>query len=73
MTRTSETVPVLTQYNSRQTRSKFVTTGRTREYTQKHTGGAVPIMNQYDNWFRNGSLFAGGPYGSGLVVKAEVK
>ena len=29
MTRTSETVPVLTQYDLCQTRSKFVTTGRT--------------------------------------------
>ena len=33
MTRTSETVPVLTQYDSCQTRSKPVTTGRTRVFT----------------------------------------
>ena len=33
MTNTSETVPVLTQYDMCQTRSKLVTTGRTREYT----------------------------------------
>ena len=35
-----------------QTRSKLVTTGRTRVFTWIHlktrTGGAVPIMNQYD-------------------------
>ena len=40
------------QYNSCQTRSKLVTTCRTRVFTWKHmktrTGGAVPIMNQYD-------------------------
>ena len=33
MTRTSETVPVLTQYDSCQTRSKLMTTGRTRVLT----------------------------------------
>ena len=51
MTRTSETVPVLTQYDSCQTHSKLVTTSRTRVFTWIHmktgTGGAVPIMNQY--------------------------
>ena len=46
MTRASESVPVLTQYESCQTRSKLVTTGRTRVFT--YAGGAVPIMNQYD-------------------------
>ena len=48
----SETVPVPTQYDSCQTRSKLVTTGRTHVFTRIHmksrTGGAVPIMNQYD-------------------------
>ena len=45
-------VPVLTQYDLCQTRSKLVTTGRTRVFMWIHlkirTGGAVPIMNQYD-------------------------
>ena len=54
VTRTCETVPVLTQYNLCQTRSKLVTTGRTRVFTWIHmktrTGGAVPIMNQYDTY-----------------------
>ena len=52
MTHASETVPVLTQYDSCQTRSKLVTTGRTRIFTwihmKTHTGGVVPIMNQCD-------------------------
>ena len=51
MTRTSETVPVLTQYDSCQTRSKLVTTGRTRVFMWIHmktrTSRAVPIVNQY--------------------------
>ena len=45
MTCASETVPVLTQYDSCQTRSKLMTTGRTRVFTRihmnTHTGGAV--------------------------------
>ena len=49
---TSETVPVLIQYDSCQTRSILVTTGRTRVFTWIHmrtrTGGVAPIMNQYD-------------------------
>jgi len=52
MTRTSETIPVLTKYDSCQSRSKLVTTGRTRVFTWIHmktrTGGVVSIMNQYD-------------------------
>ena len=44
---TRETVPVLTQYDSCQTRSKLVTTGRTWIHMKTYTGGAVPIMNQY--------------------------
>ena len=46
ITRTCETVPVLTRNYTCQTRSKQT----------EH------VMNQYDtyaNWFRNGSLFAG--------------
>ena len=39
MTRTSETVPVLTQYDSCHTCSQHMKTG---------TGGAITIMNQYD-------------------------
>ena len=46
VTHTSETVQVLTQYDTCQTRSKLVTTGRIHMKTR--TGGAVPIMNQYD-------------------------
>ena len=52
MTRASETVPVLTQYDLCQTRSKLMTTGRTPVFTRihmkTHTDGAVLIMNQYD-------------------------
>ena len=52
MTRTSETVPVLTQYDSCQTRSKLMTTDRSRVFMWIHiktcTGGALPIMNKYD-------------------------
>ena len=62
MTCTSETVPVLTQYDSCQTRSRLMTTSRTRVYTWKHV-----LVERYQlrtsmtpaNWFRNGSLFAG--------------
>ena len=61
-TRTSETGSVLTQYDLCQTRSKLVTTGRTRVFTWMHI-----LVEQYQlwasmtraNWFRNGSLFAG--------------
>ena len=52
MTRTSETIPVLSQYSSCQTCSKLATTGKTHVfmwiYMKTCTGGAVPIMNQYD-------------------------
>ena len=45
-------VPVLTQYDSYQTHSKLMTTGRTHVFTWIHmktrTGGAVPIRNQHD-------------------------
>ena len=52
MTRTSETLPVLTQYDLCETCSKLVTTGRTHgsvfgENMKTHIGGVVPIMNQY--------------------------
>ena len=62
--RASETIPVLTQYDSCQTCSKLVT-GRTREYSWKYI-----LVERYQlwtsmtcvNWFRNGCLFAGSPY-----------
>ena len=57
-------VPILAQYDSCQTRSKLVATGRTCEYIWKHV-----LVERYQlwtsmthaNWFRNGSLFAGMP------------
>ena len=59
MTCTSETVQILTHYDSCQT-------GDNRQNMCIHmktcTGGVVLIMNQYmtpANWFRNGFLFAG--------------
>ena len=52
ITRASETVRVLTQYDSCYVRSKLVTTGRMHVFKLIHmktcTGGVVPIMNQYD-------------------------
>ena len=53
MTRTSETVPVLTQYDLCQTRDN-----RQNTCIHVNTYENTFLLERY-NWFRNGSLFAG--------------
>ena len=48
MTRTSETVPVLTQYDSCQSFKTCDNRQNMCIHMKTRTGGAVPIMNQYD-------------------------